>query len=507
MLSSLVLLSFIFCNCIENIRITLMLSFSEFVQVLTMMKALQIVILSALFFFNSVFAVQGLPDFTALVDAHGSAVVNISTSIKKKSHKELFKREFGSPSEEEAFEELFKRFFDFEGQDKLPRKHGHSANPLGSGFIISADGYVVTNHHVIDQADTITVKLTDRREFKAKLIGSDQRSDIALLKIEASALPFLTLGNSSNLKVGEWVLAIGAPFGFDNSVTAGIVSAKGRSLPADNYIPFIQTDVAINPGNSGGPLFNLAGEVVGINSQIYSRSGGFMGVSFAIPSHVAKNVIQQLKTDGKVNRAWLGVYIQEVDRELAKTFKMDRPQGALVAKIIKDSPATGKLMLGDIILEFNGQTVSTVGMLPTLVAQAEIGKAFAIKVLRNGIEKTVNITLGKLPETKKLAQKSPEKVDKPKQKHTIMGMTLKDLDPEKQTNKDIKSGVLITSVAEGVAKEAGFRQGDIITLWDGEQIQTVSQLIKNVKTQQGKSIAVLINRAGSARFLALTVQP
>ena len=484
-----------------------MLSFSAFLQVFKMMKALQTVILFALFFVNPTFAVQGLPDFTALVEAHGNAVVNISTTLKKKNHKELFKRKFNSSAEEEAFEELFKRFFDFESQGKTPHDQGRRTNPLGSGFIISADGYVVTNHHVVDQADTITVKLTDRREFKAKLVGSDQRSDIALLKIEATALPFLILGNSSDLKVGEWVLAIGAPFGFDNSVTAGIVSAKGRSLPSDNYVPFIQTDVAINPGNSGGPLFNLAGEVVGINSQIYSRSGGFMGVSFAIPSQVAANVIQQLKSSGHVNRAWLGVFIQEVDRELAKTFKMDRPQGALVAKIIENSPAIGKLMLGDIILEFNGQTVSTVAMLPTLVAQAEIGKAFAIKILRKGIEKTLQITLGKLPKTTNIAQKPSEKTVHPKEKLRVMGMTLKDLDPETRKNKQVKTGVFVAALADGVAKVAGFRQGDVITLWDGEQVNTASQLIQRIKTQKDKSVAVLINRRGSARFLALTVKP
>jgi serine protease Do len=484
-----------------------MLSSSSFVQVFGMIKPLHIVVLSTFLWFNTAFAnTQALPDFTTLVDSHGAAVVNISTTIKKKSHKDLFKREFGSSAEEEAFEELFKRFFDFQGQGKAPRNHGRSAHPLGSGFIISADGYVVTNHHVIDDADAITVKLTDRREFKAKLIGSDQRSDIALLKIEATDLPFLTLGNSTNLKVGEWVLAIGAPFGFDNSVTAGIVSAKGRSLPSDNYVPFIQTDVAINPGNSGGPLFNLAGEVIGINSQIYSRSGGFMGVSFAIPSHVAANVIQQLKSSGQVNRAWLGVFIQEVDRELAKTFKMDRPQGALVAKIIEDSPAIGKLLLGDIILAFNGQAVSTVSVLPTLVAQAEIGKAFAVKILRNGVEKIVNITLAKLPKTKDFTKKSPEKSAKPVKK-SIMGMTFSDLDAEMQKASTLKSGVLISSITEGVAKEAGFRKGDIITLWNGEKIKTVAQLTQSIKTQKGKSVAVLVNRNGSARFLALNVSP
>ena len=471
-----------------------------------MLKTLQFFLFFTLLWGNTVFSAQNLPDFTTLVDLHGAAVVNISTTIKKKSHKELFKREFGSLAEEEAFEELFKRFFDFDGQAGKDTPRGQSTNPLGSGFIISNDGYVVTNHHVIDQAETITVKLTDRREFQAKLIGSDQRSDIALLKIDATELPFLQLGSSTNLKVGEWVVAIGAPFGFDNSVTAGIVSAKGRSLPSDSYVPFIQTDVAINPGNSGGPLFNLAGEVVGINSQIYSRSGGFMGVSFAIPTDVAANVIQQLKTKGQVSRAWLGVFIQEVNRELAKTFKMDRPQGALVAKIIEKSPAVGKLELGDIILEFNNKVVATVSSLPNLVAQAEIGKQFSVKVLRNGIEKIVNITLDKLPSEATIAKKPQDKQPKVTSKSMLVGMQFEDIKRPSQNSKDEKPAVVIKSVTSGVAKEAGFRAGDIIVLWDGAKITSVAQLQQSVKAlDEDKSIAVLVHRNGTARFLALNI--
>ncbi len=471
-----------------------------------MLKTLQFFLFFTFLWGNTVFSAQNLPDFTTLVDLHGAAVVNISTTIKKKSHKELFKREFGSRAEEEAFEELFKRFFDFDGQAGKDTPRGESINPLGSGFIISTDGYVVTNHHVIDQAEIITVKLTDRREFQAKLIGSDQRSDIALLKIDATELPFLQLGSSTNLKVGEWVVAIGAPFGFDNSVTAGIVSAKGRSLPSDSYVPFIQTDVAINPGNSGGPLFNLAGEVVGINSQIYSRSGGFMGVSFAIPTDVAANVIQQLKTKGQVSRAWLGVFIQEVNRELAKTFKMDRPQGALVAKIIEQSPAVGKLELGDIILEFNNKVVTTVSSLPNLVAQAEIGKEFSVKVLRNGIKKIVNITLDKLPSEATIAKKPQDKQPKVTPKSILMGMQFEDIKRFSQNSKDAKSAIVIKSVASGAAKEAGFRAGDIIVLWDGAKITSVAQLQQSVKAlNEDKSIAVLVHRNGTARFLALNI--
>lgn len=466
-----------------------------------MFRVVQIFVISCLFVFNSTYAAEGLPDFTKLVDEHGSAVVNISTTIKKKDHKDLFKRKFSSPEEEKAFEELFKRFFDFENGGS---PHGHKANPLGSGFIISADGYVVTNHHVISDAEEITVKLTDRREFKAKLVGSDERSDIALLKIEASDLPFLHLGNSKDLKVGEWVLAIGSPFGFDNSVTAGIVSAKGRNLPTDNYVPFIQTDVAINPGNSGGPLFNLTGDVVGINSQIYSRSGGSMGVSFAIPASVASTVIEQLKTKGKVSRAWLGVYIQEVDRDLAKTFKMDLPTGALVAKIIEGGPAVGHLKLGDIILEFNGQVVPNVAKLPNIVGQTEIGKAVDVKILRDGTEQTIKITLGELPKDDDIDKKEEKTEDKPEIKNTVLGMEVEDLDDIARKAMGVEAGALVTKVENGAGKDAGLLEGDVISMVDGQKINSVEKL-KSVTDalKPDESVAILIHRGGTARFLAL----
>ena len=471
-----------------------------------MIKALQALVISTFFLFNTAFAVEGLPDFTQLVKEHGAAVVNISTTIKKKSHKGLFKPDFSSPEEEEAFEELFKRYFDF-GGGHGGSPHGHGVNPLGSGFIMSADGYVVTNHHVISDADEITVKLTDRREFKAKLIGSDKRSDIALLKIEATGLPFLHLGNSKDLQVGEWVLAIGSPFGFDNSVTAGIVSAKGRNLPSDNYVPFIQTDVAINPGNSGGPLFNLAGDVVGINSQIYSRSGGFMGVSFAIPTDVAANVIEQLKTKGNVSRAWLGVLIQEVDRDLAKSFKMDRPSGALVAKILKGAPAIGKLEVGDIILEFNNHVVPNVAKLPNIVGQTEIGKEVDVKVLRNGSEQIVKIILGELPKEDVLneEQDTPKEV-KPEIKESVLGMEVEDLDAISRKATGAESGVLVSKVKDGSGKEAGLIQGDVISMLDGKKIDSVATLKSTVGAlTAGESVAVLIHRNGTARFIALKI--
>ena len=296
---------------------------------------------------------RSLPDFTELVEDYGPAVVNISTTQQIKSSRSH--KQFKMPEQipEGPFGDLFRHFFDKDGESREFEEH--DAKSLGSGFIISKDGYVLTNNHVIKDAKEIIVRLNDRRELEAEIIGVDPRSDIALLKVEASNLPVVELGNSEKLKVGEWVLAIGSPFGFDHSVTAGIVSAKGRSLPRENYVPFIQTDVAINPGNSGGPLFNLDGEVVGINSQIYSRTGGFMGLSFAIPINIVMNIVEQLKADGTVARGWLGVLIQDVTRELAESFNMEKPRGALVAKVLPGSPAEKYgFQVGDIVTKFNG---------------------------------------------------------------------------------------------------------------------------------------------------------
>ncbi|MFT6624533.1 MAG: serine protease Do, partial [Cycloclasticus sp.] len=295
---------------------------------------------------------NNLPDFTALVEANSNAVVNISTTQKSPQLQSFLPPDFEIP-ENAPYGDLLKHFFGERGA--IPRQR--DSHSLGSGFIISRDGFLLTNHHVVKDADEIIVRLQDRRELKATLVGSDERTDVALLKVEANDLPVVKFGSSEALKVGEWVFAIGSPFGFDSSVTAGIVSAKGRSLPQENYVPFIQTDVAINPGNSGGPLFNLNGEVVGINSQIYSRSGGFMGLSFAIPIDVALNVSNQLKESGHVVRGWLGVRIQDVTRELAESFDMKKPHGALVAQVLPDSPAEkAGIKVGDVIVSFNGQT-------------------------------------------------------------------------------------------------------------------------------------------------------
>ena len=334
-------------------------------------------------FFYTHLALAELPDFTKLVKKYGEAVVNISTVKKGDNEREKFHERLPMP-DGTPFDEYLRRFFGEQERGIEPRE----ARSLGSGFVISEDGYLLTNHHVIKDADEILVRLQDRRQLVATLIGSDKRSDVALLKIDANDLPKVKLGSSDDLKVGEWVLAIGSPFGFDHTVTAGIVSAKGRSLPNDNYVPFIQTDVAINPGNSGGPLFNMDGEVVGINSQIYSRTGGFMGLSFAIPMEVVMNVVEQIKTQGFVSRGWLGVQVQDVTRKLAESFGMDAPKGALVAKVMVDSPAEkADFKVGDVIIEFNNKKIDTSAVLPPLVGMTSIGTVTKRKSCSSGTPK------------------------------------------------------------------------------------------------------------------------
>ena len=342
---------------------------------------------------NSASARYNLPDFTELVEEHADAVVNISTSKQTEVRRGLPPgMDIPELPEGSPFGDLFERFF---GEHGGKGEEFFNSRSLGSGFIISQDGYVITNHHVVKGADEIIVKLSDRRQLVAEIIGSDPRSDIALLKLEGNDFPSVKLGDSDAIKVGQWVLAIGSPFGFDASVTAGIVSAKGRSLPSENYVPFIQTDVAINPGNSGGPLFDLDGNVVGINSQIYTRSGGFMGLSFAIPIEDAMDVVEQLKTSGYVSRGWLGVYIQEVTRELAESFGMEKPTGALVAKILEDSPAQDTdIQVGDIILDYNGKEVKNSASLPPMVGRTRVGEVVKLKIMRDGKTKSVKLKIG-----------------------------------------------------------------------------------------------------------------
>ncbi len=453
-----------------------------------------------------------LPDFTTLVEKHSAAVVNISTTTNPKDRKSLkpgFSR--GNSEKDQMLDELMRRFFDRgEGAGGYPvEKETHS---LGSGFIVSKDGYIVTNHHVIVGADEIIVKLNDRRELVAKLVGSDKRSDVALLKVEAENLPVLETGSSEALKVGEWVIAIGSPFGFDHSVTAGIVSAKGRSLPSENYVPFIQTDVAINPGNSGGPLFNMKGEVVGINSQIYSRTGGFMGVSFAIPVDVAKNVVEQLKNKGKVSRGWLGVYIQEVTRELALSFGLDTPHGALIVDVMKDGPAKDVLKQGDIVLEFDGKFVRNASALPVLVGSTPIEKAVDIKVRRGGITQTLSLKLEELPSDDDVKKPAKKEEPKPKKKiNRVMGMELAILDDAAKESLDVEGGILVKNIKSGkegsAARKAGIERGDILLMFKGEKLDSIKRFEELSKDLvSGQTYAILVLREGSARFLALKAE-
>ena len=444
-----------------------------------------------------------LPDFTEMVKTNGVAVVNISTSQKARpAVKGLPKNQQMPEGIPPEMEELFKHFFND------PNGGGFGSpeetQSLGSGFIISQDGYILTNHHVVKDADEIVVKLTDRRELVAKLIGSDARTDIAVLKVQASGLPVVNIGTPNDLKVGEWVLAIGSPFGFEQSATAGIVSAKGRSLPGGNYVPFIQTDVAINPGNSGGPLFNMDGKVVGINSQIYSRTGGFMGLSFAIPMDVAMNVVKQIKSSGKAAHGWLGVQIQDVTRQLAESFGMKKPQGALVARIIPNSPAEkAGLQIGDIITEFNDQAIETSADLPPMVGITPINEEAKLTIIRQGDTETLNFKVGLLPDEE---QKMPlHKVDsKPSNK---LGIRVVDLtDEQREALENIKNGVLVQDVEPGSAADAGVQPGDVILRVQNNVIRNTSDFDKMVKNLPvGKSVAVLIQRRGSPVFLALKI--
>jgi serine protease Do len=440
------------------------------------------------------------PDFTQLVDKYNTAVVNISTTQKVAASEQPQIPEGMEIPEGTPFDDFFRHYFGEGG--------GNGGGPsevksLGSGFIISQDGYVITNHHVVKDADEIVVRLQDRREIVAKVVGSDKRSDIALLKIEAADLPVVKLGSSEPLKVGEWVLAIGSPFGFEHSVTAGIVSAKGRSLPSDNYVPFIQTDVAINPGNSGGPLFNMDGEVIGVNSQIYSRTGGFMGLSFAIPVEVAMKVVEQLKAHGHVSRGWLGVQIQDVTRELAESFGMKKPQGALVAKILPKSPAEAAgLQVGDIITEFNNQEIGLSSALPPLVGMTKVGDSAGIKIIRQGQAKELTVKIGALPDDDEpvLAQAEPggEKVDR-------LGLSLSNLTKEMRDQLEVpEHGVLVKEVKPGPAFDAGIRRGDVLLRLQDHVIKDVKHANELIKAlPKGKSIAALVQRRGGSIFLAL----
>jgi len=441
-----------------------------------------------------------LPDFTELVEDASPAVVNISTTQKPNGRYHQFDLPQGVP-------DIFRHFFGVPPQtprnNPNPRGQQERAS-LGSGFIVSDDGYVLTNNHVIEGADQIFVRLSDRRELEAQLIGSDPSSDLALLKVKATRLPTVNIGNSEELKVGEWVVAIGSPFGFDYSVTAGIVSAKGRSLPNENYVPFIQTDVAINPGNSGGPLFNLDGEVVGINSQIYTRSGGFMGVSFAIPMNVAMEVVDQLKETGTVTRGWLGVAIQEVDKELAESFGLRKAAGALVSQVVENGPAAqAGVQYGDIITEFNGKKVVLSSDLPHLVGRVRPGTSAELKVIRHGKSKTLKVKIGVLPNDGNVASTNPSQ---PQQMHSNrLGIEVVELTEEQSKKWDVK-GVMVRSVSQGPGGNAGLINGDIITMIYGELIRDMSDFNRVVEQlPSNRSVPMRIIRRGAPMFIPLRI--
>ncbi|MCY1292455.1 Periplasmic serine endoprotease DegP [compost metagenome] len=444
-----------------------------------------------------------LPDFTPLVEQASPAVVNISTT-QKIPDSAMSGGQLSIP-DLEGLPPMFRDFLersiprDQRGAPRGGRKR--EAQSLGSGFIISSDGYILTNNHVVADADEILVRLSDRSEHKAKLVGTDPRSDVAVLKIEAKNLPTLKLGDSDKLKVGEWVLAIGSPFGFDHSVTAGIVSAKGRSLPNENYVPFIQTDVAINPGNSGGPLLNLEGEVIGINSQIFTRSGGFMGLSFAIPIDVALNVADQLKKEGKVSRGWMGVVIQEVSKDLAESFGLEKPSGALVAQLVENGPAAkAGLQVGDVILKLNGQAINESADLPHLVGNMKPGDKATLEVIRDGSRKTLDMSVGSLPdEDEEIAAIEGQGAERSSNR---MGLTVADLTAEQRKALDIKGGVVIKDVQDGPAALIGLRPGDVITHLNNRTIDSAKTFTEVAKSlPKDRSVSMRVLRQGRASFI------
>lgn len=446
---------------------------------------------------------KDLPDFTELAEKQGPAVVNISITSVVHGTGIGFP---GMPNDENLQE--FLRRFGIPGMPGMPGQDGgqdYKSQSLGSGFIISADGYILTNAHVVNEADEVLVKLYDKREFKAKIIGADKRTDVALIKIEATGLPKVTIGDPSALKVGEWVAAIGSPFGLENTMTAGIVSAKGRALPQENYVPFIQTDVAINPGNSGGPLFNLRGEVVGVNSQIYSKSGGSMGLSFSIPIDVAIDISNQLKASGRIARGWLGIGIQEVTKELAESFGLKQTNGALIAGVEKNSPADkGGLEAGDIILKFDGKPITTSSDLPRVVAATKPGKVVAVEVVRKGTNKTLQLGVGEMPNEQGEAPAVNKEPVKPESNK--VGLTLRELTPQQKKKLNGKNGLLVIE-SSGAAAQAGIRRGDVILGLNNNESQSVDLFNKQINAvPSGKTIAVLVQRGENTLYVPIKIK-
>ena len=443
-------------------------------------------------------AARNLPDFTVIAEQQGVAVVNISTTQTVQEGRGL--PQLPNIPEDDPFYEFFRRFIP--NVPNVPREF--QSRSLGSGFVISADGYLLTNAHVVEGADEILVKFNDKREFKARVVGADKRTDVALIKIDAQGLPAVKFGDPNRLKVGEWVVAIGSPFGFENTVTAGIVSAKGRSLPQENFVPFIQTDVAINPGNSGGPLFNMAGEVVGINSQIYSRTGGFMGLSFAIPIDVAMDIADQLRTAGKVRRGKLGVVIQEVTKELAESFGLDKPGGALIASVEKGSPAEkAGLEVSDIIQKYDGKPVASSGDLPRMVGATKPGSRVTVQVWRKGAVRDVVVTVGEL--TEETAARGPQPAES-KAAADRLGLVVTELDAAKKRELGVRQGVLVQDVKSGPAGRAGIRPGDVILGVNNQDVKDAAQFRELVNgLEKGRNAALLVRRGDTTTFITVKI--
>lgn len=436
-------------------------------------------------------ATTQLPDFVQLVEKYGKGVVNISTV------REARVVEGADPfGFDERHAEIFRRFgfpFPFGGGPRQePERRG-----TGSGFIISADGLILTNHHVVDGADEIKVRLTDNREFTGKVLGSDAKTDIAVVKIDAKDLPYLTMGNSDELKVGEWVAAIGSPFGLDNTVTSGIVSAKSRKLPSDQYVPFIQTDVAVNPGNSGGPLFNMKGEVVGINSQIFSTSGGFMGLSFAIPSNLAMQIKDQLVKNGKVTRGRIGVVIQSVTQDLAESFGMKTPKGAIVSQVEKDGPAAkAGLQEGDIITAVNGRAIDDSVDMPVIIGSMAPGSIAKLSIIRNNKDMTLDVKVEEAPNESASSNASKTAAA------NKLGVTVRPLNDEEKAKAETE-GLLVTE-STGAARKAGIREGDIIVNINGVKIKKTDDLARVL--EKNKNLRVLVQRRDGRIFIPVRLK-
>lgn len=436
-----------------------------------------------------------LPDFSELIKDNAKTVVQIDSKTKYHTSSRRSPQRLNPQSPEDLLRYFFGEPYGGDDDFPVPERRG-SAH--GSGFFIDGDGYILTNAHVVKGGDDITVSTNEQKEYKAELVGIDETTDVALLKINKSGTPAAELGDSDKLEVGNWVLAIGSPFGFDYTATAGIVSAVSRSLPDGTYVPFIQTDAAVNPGNSGGPLFNLEGEVIGINSQIYSRTGAFNGLAFAIPINTAMTIAKQLKNKGFVSRGWLGVAIQNLDQELAKSFGMDTPKGALVSSVVEDSPAEeAGIKAGDIILTFHGKAIKKSSELPPIVGAIPVGEKVEAVILRDGKEKTVTVKIGELDEGDKVSRKNKGS------KKTNKGLGVDNLTDKEKDSLNIKHGVVVTKVVRNSqAEKAGFHRGDIIIRIGNKPIKNIRDFVKTVK-KLDKPTAVFVIRNGRKLFLPL----